>query len=137
MTKDHLAVSGHQGQRILRLYHLYRLLIGFALVLLISSNLDGHLLDITHAQLFHYSSWTYLIVNIIATASMHRTDRLLPIFALALFDVTQLSLLFYAAGGTIQWHWQPYNCRCCGGQYSTARPHWPLIAAWLPQASFI
>lgn len=100
MTKDHLAVSGHQGQRILRLYHLYRLLIGFALVLLISSNLDGHLLDITHAQLFHYSSWTYLIVNIIATASMHRTDRLLPIFALALFDVTQLSLLFYAAGGT-------------------------------------
>lgn len=100
MTKQLLAVSGQQGQRILRLYHLYRLLIGFALVLLSSSDVDGHLLDLTHAQLFKYGSWTYLTVNIIATASMHRSDRLLPVFALALYDVAQLSLLFYAAGGT-------------------------------------
>ena len=100
MTKNHIAVSGAQGQRILRLYHLYRLLIGFALVLLISSDLDGQLLDLAHAQLFHYSSWAYLIVNIIAIASMHRVDRLTPLFTLALFDVIQLSILFYAAGGT-------------------------------------
>lgn len=100
MTKALLAVKGVQGQRILRLYHLYRLLIGFSLVLLIFSDLDGHLLDMAHTQLFHYASWTYLIVNIIATASMHRTEQLLPVFALALFDVTLLSLLFYAAGGT-------------------------------------
>lgn len=100
MTNSYLAVSGQQGQRILRLYHLYRLLIGFALVLLISSDLDGHLLEITHVQLFRYGSWLYLIVNIIATASMHNTERLLPVFSLALFDVAQLSLLFYAAGGT-------------------------------------
>ena len=100
MTDNRLTVSGQQGQRVLRLYHLYRLLIGFALVLLIASNLEGQLLDISHAQLFTYGSWTYLIVNIIATASMHRTDNLLPIFTLALFDVAQLSLLFYAAGGT-------------------------------------
>lgn len=100
MTSNNLAVTGQQGQRILRLYHLYRLLIGFALVLLISSDIDGHLLDITHSQLFQYGSWVYLIVNIIATASMHNTQRLLPVFALALFDVAQLSLIFYAAGGT-------------------------------------
>lgn len=100
MTSSNLAVSGQQGQRILRLYNLYRLLIGFALVLLISSDLDGHLLEITHVQLFHYGSWTYLIVNIIATASMQNAERLLPVFSLALFDVAQLSLLFYAAGGT-------------------------------------
>lgn len=100
MTDRHLAVSGQQGQRVLRLYHLYRLVIGFALVLLTASNLDGHLLDITHAQLFQYGSWTYLILNIIASASMHRADSVLPVFTLALLDVTQLSLLFYAAGGT-------------------------------------
>ncbi len=100
MTDRHLAVSGPQGLRVLRLYHLYRLVIGFALVLLSSSGLDGHLLDITHAQLFELGSWAYLTINIIASASMHRTDRLLPVFSLALFDVAQLSLLFYAAGGT-------------------------------------
>lgn len=100
MTNSNLAVSGQQGQRILRLYHLYRLLIGFALVLLISSDLDGQLLEVTHIQMFHYGSWTYLVINIIATASMHNTERLLPVFTLALFDVVQLSLLFYAAGGT-------------------------------------
>ncbi len=100
MTNSNLAVSGQQGQRVLRLYHLYRLLIGFALVLLISSDLDGQLLEVTHIQMFHYGSWAYLIVNIIATASMHSTERLLPVFTLALFDVAQLSLLFYAAGGT-------------------------------------
>lgn len=100
VTKHHLAVSGQQGQRILRLYHFYRLLIGLALVLLVSSDLDGDLLDITHTQLFYYGSWVYLILNIIAIASMHRTDHLLPVFSLALFDVAQLSLLFYAAGGT-------------------------------------
>src|SRR5699024_8624908 len=100
VTKALLAVKGVQGQRILRLYHLYRLLIGFSLVLLIFSDLDGHLLDMADTRVFHYASWTYLIVNIIATASMHRTEQLLPVFALALFDVTLLSLLFYAAGGT-------------------------------------
>lgn len=100
MTKDQLAVKGTQGQRILRLYHLYRLLIGLSLVLITSSNLDVQLLDITHAQLFYYGSWVYLIVNVIATASMHSSERLLPIFSLALLDVTLLSLLFYAAGGT-------------------------------------
>ena len=99
MTENLLAVSGQQGQRILRLYHLYRLLIGFALVLLISSDLDGQLLEIAHVQLFRYASWVYLTLNIIAIASMHRTDHLLPIFTLAVCDVAQLSLLFYAAGG--------------------------------------
>lgn len=100
MTEQLLAVSGQQGRRILRLYHLYRLLIGFALVLLSSSNLDGQLLDLVHPLLFKYGSWSYLMINIIATASMQRSDRLLPVFTLALFDVVLLSVLFYAAGGT-------------------------------------
>ncbi len=100
MTDGFLAVSGPQGQRILRLYHVYRLMIGFVLVVLTSSDLDGQILDITHAQLFQYGSWAYLIFNIFASASIHRTDHLLPVLILALVDVAQLSLLFYAAGGT-------------------------------------
>ncbi len=100
MTKNHIAVSGAQGQRILRLYHLYRLLISFALVLLISSDLDGQLLELAHSQLFHYSCWVYLAINVITIAGMQQVDRLPPLFALALFDVVQLSVIFYAAGGT-------------------------------------
>ncbi|MDY0249853.1 MAG: ATP-binding protein [Pseudomonas sp.] len=100
VAKQRTAIFGAQGQRILRLYHLYRLLIGFALVLLISSDLEGHLLELTHMQLFHYSCWTYLIVNVITIASMHHVERITPLFALALFDIVQLSVLFYAAGGT-------------------------------------
>ena len=40
MTADTSVQNSTQGQRILRLYHFYRLTIGLALILLISSNLD-------------------------------------------------------------------------------------------------
>lgn len=100
MTDSKTTIFGRQDHRILRLYHLYRLLMGFALVLLISSDLEGELLDLAHAQLFHYSSWAYLLINVVTIATMHRVNRLSALFALALFDVIQLSVLFYAGGGT-------------------------------------
>lgn len=100
MNKHELALLGQAGQRPLRLYHLYRLLIGLSLVLLISSNLENQLLNITHNQLFIFGSWGYLIANILIVLVMPRAERLGPLFALALFDVLLLSLLYYAAGGT-------------------------------------
>ena len=45
MIADISAQGSTQGQRILRLYHFYRLSIGLALILLISSNLDEQLLE--------------------------------------------------------------------------------------------
>ena len=86
------------GQRALRLYHLYRLSIGLLLVLMISSNLDGRLLELAHVQLFHFGSWTYLIINIITGLLVQRAQGS-QFFVLALLDVLMLGALFYAAGG--------------------------------------
>src|SRR5690554_1862089 len=100
MNANELALLGQAGQGPLRLYHLYRLLIGLSLVLLISSSLENQLLNVTHSRLFTLGSWGYLIINTLIILVMPRAERLAPLFALALFDVLLLSLLYYAAGGT-------------------------------------
>ncbi|GIZ11453.1 PAS domain-containing sensor histidine kinase [Pseudomonas sp. NCCP-436] len=89
-----------QGLRILRLYHFYRLSIGLALILLISSNLDEQLLDVAHIQLFRAGSWIYLILNILIAVLVQQPRHLMQLFSLALVDIIFLSALFYAAGGT-------------------------------------
>ena len=100
MSAEALALSGVQGRRILRLYHLYRVGIGLVLVLLISSDLDRELLDLVHAELFRNGSWFYLILNVLVTVVVRRPRSLVQIFSLALVDVILLCGLFYAAGGT-------------------------------------
>ena len=100
MNAEALALSGIQGRRVLRLYHLYRLTIGVVLVLLISSDMDTQLLKLAHAELFRYGSWFYLILNILVAVVVQRPKHLAQIFSLALVDVILLSALFYAAGGT-------------------------------------
>ncbi|MVW74695.1 sensor histidine kinase [Pseudomonas xionganensis] len=94
------SLTGAQGRRILRIYHLYRLIIGITLALLVASNLDEELLDLANAQLFQQGSWLYLILNVLVIGLMRDPRRLAQIFVLALVDVTLLSGLFYAAGGT-------------------------------------
>ncbi|CAD5109027.1 sensor histidine kinase [Zestomonas carbonaria] len=100
MTAESLPLGSNQSQRILRLYNLYRLIIGLALVLLISSELDNQLLEVTNADWFRYGSWLYLIINVLVATLMQRPHHLAQVFALALIDVLLLSSLFYAAGGT-------------------------------------
>ena len=95
-----LWTPGHeQGQRILRLYHLYRLCVGLATVLLISSDMHRELLQMADAELFRYSGWTYLALNVVLGVLMQQTSRPLPIFGLALSDISLLSVMFYASGG--------------------------------------
>ncbi|MGK7751967.1 calcium-binding protein, partial [Acinetobacter baumannii] len=65
MRAERLRLSEEQGQRILRLYHLYRLTIGLVLVLLISSELEDQVLKLVHPELFHVGSWCYLVFNIL------------------------------------------------------------------------
>ncbi|WP_052081004.1 PAS domain-containing sensor histidine kinase [Pseudomonas sp. ML96] len=84
----------------MRLYHLYRVTVGLALVVLISSQLDKELLELAHAPLFRYGSWAYLILNILVAVLMQRPRHLAQVFTLALIDVLLLCALFYAAGGT-------------------------------------
>ncbi len=100
MPDSSLPLSSAASPRMLRLYHLYRLTIGLVLVLLISSDLDDQLLDLAQGPLFRYGSWLYLIVNIVIAVLLQRPRHLLQVFSLAMFDVTMLSALFYAAGGT-------------------------------------
>ncbi|WP_324731786.1 sensor histidine kinase [Pseudomonas paeninsulae] len=100
MSVEALALTGTQGRRVLRLYHLYRLTIGLALVLLISSDMDTQLLNLAHAELFRYGSWFYLILNMLVAVLVQRPRNVVQIFSLAMVDVILLSALFYAAGGT-------------------------------------
>lgn len=99
MTAEALSLSGNQAQRILRLYHLYRLAIGVILALLISSNLDGDLLELTNVALFRTGCWLYLIFNVLVVVLLDRPKHAAQIFSLAMADVVMLSALFYAGGG--------------------------------------
>ena len=99
MGTESLALSVSQGPRILRLYHLYRIAIGLALVLLISSDLHSDLMRMKSPALFHYGAWLYLILNILIAVLVQKPRRDLPLLSLALMDVTFLSALFYFAGG--------------------------------------
>ncbi len=100
MGTDALALIGAQSRRVLRLYHLYRLIIGLVLISLISSDLIDELVDLAHPELFERISWLYLILNCLVVATLRSPRGLIQIFSLALVDVILLSGLFYAAGGT-------------------------------------
>jgi two-component system sensor histidine kinase PilS (NtrC family) len=88
-----------QAQRLLRLYHLYRLSIGITLVLLISSNLDNRLLTSANDDLLRYGSGMYLVLNILLVVFFQNTRRPAQLFSLALVDVALLCVMFYAGGG--------------------------------------
>jgi len=78
VSTEQLPLDGAPGRRILRLYNLYRVIIGLALVLLISSDLYDQLLELAHAQLFRYGSWTYLILNVLVAVLLQRPSHLGP-----------------------------------------------------------
>lgn len=94
------ALLGSAGQRVLRLYHLYRLVISLALVLLISSNFESQLLNITQYRLFSYGSWAYLLLNLATLLFMPRAERFTSLLTLAILDIAILCLLFHTGGGT-------------------------------------
>ena len=100
MGTERLTFFGYTGRRILRLYHLYRVVIGLVLVLLISSDLHNDLMRMINPAAFYYGAWIYLILNIFAAVLLQNPKRELPVLALALVDVTLLAALFYFAGGT-------------------------------------
>ena len=100
VSNETIPLSSNQGLRILRLSHLYRLIIGIALVVLISSDIDEQVLDLANSSLFRYVSWAYLGCNLLFAAWVRNPAHLLQVFTVALLDVLLLSALFYAAGGS-------------------------------------
>ena len=99
MIAEALSLGSPQAQRILRLYHLYRLTIGIMLVLLISSGMDTELLEFVNPNLFRTGCWLYLVFNILVVVLLDRPGHKAQLFALAMADAIMLSGLFYAAGG--------------------------------------
>jgi two-component system sensor histidine kinase PilS (NtrC family) len=99
VTAETLSLDSPQAQRILRLYHLYRLTIGVLLVLLISSSLDTELLQMADTDLFRAGCWLYLVFNILVVVLLELPSRKAQLFSLAMTDAVLLSGLFYAAGG--------------------------------------
>jgi len=100
VTGETLTLSSLQGQRILKIYHLYRVAIGVLLVVLIYSELDNQLLQMANDSLFKYGSWLYVILNALIALGVRRPQHLAQVFSLSMVDVILLSGLFYAAGGT-------------------------------------
>lgn len=99
MLAETTGPGSKQAQRLLRLYHLYRLSIGITLVLLISSNMDNQLLTSANDDLLRSGSWLYLVLNILLVVFLENTRRPAQLFSLALVDILLLCGLFYAAGG--------------------------------------
>ncbi len=99
MVAEAATPDSKQAQRLLRLYHLYRLSVGITLVLLISSNMDNRLLTSANDDLLRGGSWLYLVLNILLVVFLENTRRPGQLFSLALVDVLLLCGLFFAAGG--------------------------------------
>lgn len=92
-------VNATQAQRMLRLYHVYRLIIGLSLVLLISSEFDSRLMELANVALFRAGSWVYLGLNLLAVLLLRHARHPVRAFTLAAADVIMLAGLFYAGGG--------------------------------------
>lgn len=104
MVAEAATTDSKQAQRLLRLYHLYRLSVGITLVLLISSNMDNRLLTSANDDLLRGGSWLYLVLNILLVVFLENTRRPGQLFSLALVDVLLLCGLFFAAGGVaVRW----------------------------------
>ena len=99
MTAETSSPGSRQAQRLLRLYHLYRLSVGIILVLLISSNMDNRLLTAANDDWLRNGSWLYLVLNILLVVFLANTRRPAQLVSLALVDILLLCGLFYAGGG--------------------------------------
>jgi two-component system, NtrC family, sensor histidine kinase PilS len=93
-------LSDYQSLRILRLYHLYRVVIGLALVGFTYAEIDAQVLEIVNGKLFAYVSWAYLGSNLLFAVLVRKPKHVVQIFSVALLDVLLLSALFYAVGGS-------------------------------------
>lgn len=84
--------------RILSLYQFYRLSLSVLLVIIITYNVDSDLLIKSNKGLFRVTCWIYFVCTIISLL-LPLTNRISLVLSLIFFDITTLSILFYASGG--------------------------------------
>ncbi len=85
--------------RILRLYNLYRVILGFGLTLLTNAVLRDGLLELSNPAIYEKASWIYLFINVLIALLLHRGRRDLHVFLVTLVDIGLLGVIFFAAGG--------------------------------------
>ncbi|HDZ57081.1 MAG TPA: PAS domain-containing protein [Pseudomonas xinjiangensis] len=91
--------SDSQRPRILRIYNIYRVILGFLLTVLTSAALQDGLLELKNPQLYEIASWFYLFINVLIALLLQKGRRDLHLFVLSVLDIFLLGLLFFAAGG--------------------------------------
>lgn len=92
-------VIDYQRPRILRIYNIYRVILGFFLAVLTSSALRDGLLNLNNPQLYEMASWFYLFINVLIALLLHQGKRDVHLFVLSVLDIFLLGSIFYAAGG--------------------------------------
>ena len=92
-------VIDYQRPRILRIYNIYRVILGFFLAVLTSSGLRDGLLNLNNPQLYEMASWFYLFINVLIALLLHQGKRDVHLFVLSVLDIFLLGSIFYAAGG--------------------------------------
>ncbi|MFO7705648.1 MAG: ATP-binding protein [Halopseudomonas sp.] len=92
-------VIDFQRPRILRIYNIYRVILGFFLTILTSGAVREGLLELNNPQLYEVASWFYLFVNVVIALLLHQGKRDAYLFGLSVLDIFLLGSIFYAAGG--------------------------------------
>lgn len=92
-------VIDFQRPRILRIYNIYRVILGFFLTILTSGAMREGLLELNNPQLYETASWFYLFINVLIALLLHQSKRDAYLFALSVLDIFLLGSIFYAAGG--------------------------------------
>ncbi len=92
-------VIDYQRPRILRIYNIYRVILGFFLTVLTSGALREGLLELNNPQLYETASWFYLFINVLIALLLHQGKRDVHLFVLSVLDIFLLGSIFYAAGG--------------------------------------
>lgn len=92
-------LRGATALRSLRLYNLYRVVLGLILVLVVSGNIHHDLLRLSDDDLFTALAWIYLISNVLVSVLLLRPPTPLLSFSLGVLDIGLLGALYYSAGG--------------------------------------
>ena len=85
-------------QNVLWLYHLCRIAVGLALLVLTAAEEEYAILSLPYPKSFHYLSWAYLPITLLLSIVVNHPGRR-RVLALASFDVIYLLALFATSAG--------------------------------------
>lgn len=94
------ALTSQSSQKLLRVYAYYRTLLGALLLFMQSNHYAPNILGSADPQIFHLTSMTYTVINVVVLAMLWRVQfriRQQQRFVLFSIDIAVISLLVYAS----------------------------------------